>query len=118
MSTPDEGGPIDRNKIKGFAYIYKSDGNIEYRTYEAAPSLEGLQEAVGGYLETVPYWTKHNGKQCVAFCNEEGKLHKLPLNIRATNLWYKDSEQRIHLDDVLVGDIILLMGNKAFMESL
>jgi len=106
-------------KIEGEAYIYKTDGTVEYRKYTAAPSLKGLQEAVGGYLETVPYFSTHKGMKCVAFCNEEGKLNKLPLNITATKLWYGEMGTRYHLiSDVLVGDVIVLMGNRAFMEAL
>ena len=40
-------------------------------------TLEALQDAVGGYIET---FTLPSG--IVLICNEEGKLHRLPYNVR------------------------------------
>ena len=41
-------------------------------------TLEALQEAVGGYIETV---TLNNG--LVLICNEEGKIRDMPYNFSA-----------------------------------
>jgi len=103
--------------MKGEAYIYKADGKVEQRHYEATPSLEGLREAVGGPIEAVPYWHSFNGARCVAFCNEEGKLNKLPLNVKATALWLNYVPHMLG-HDVLVGDVIILTGDSEFMEAL
>lgn len=55
-----------------------------------------------------------NGERlrCVAFCNEEGKLHGLPLNSVATRMW--QTQVGRPLDDVLVGDILLVIGDRHF----
>lgn len=86
-----------------------------------------LQQLVGGWIEAVSTAdsTWH------AYCNEEGKIERLPLNVRATRLarllgW--DHSRR----DVLVGDVVflgdgpegaeadvpdLVVGQMAIMES-
>ena len=46
-------------------------------------TLEALQEAVGGYIETV---TLDNG--LVLICNEEGKLRDMPYNFTLRFLHY------------------------------
>ena len=54
--------------------IYKAPGkDAEIRNIEN--SLEALQQAVGGYIETVTFATD----ACV-ICNEEGRLLGLPIN--------------------------------------
>lgn len=45
---------------------------------EVENSLEGLQRAVGGHIETVP--EPELPKECVIICDEEGKLKGKPLN--------------------------------------
>ena len=40
-------------------------------------SLSALQEAVGGYIETVTL-----AKDCCIICNEEGRLQGLPYNLK------------------------------------
>jgi Domain of unknown function (DUF3846) len=72
------------------------------------PSLRRLQRIVGGYIEAVPHWDSHVGTPCVAWCNEEGKLDELPINYRATALWWAHLGQRV--DDVLVGNVVLCCG--------
>jgi hypothetical protein len=72
------------------------------------PSLEDMQEFVGGRIELV-YLS--NGDHLVI--NEEGLLEGLQPNTRATDLWWLD----VGMDNVfkhglppLVGDIILVEG--------
>ena len=45
--------------------------------------LEPLQEAVGGYIETVPI-----AKDCVIICDEEGLLKNLPFNCELCGHWF------------------------------
>jgi len=92
----------------------------------AAPDLEVLQSAVGGWIEQVPGFTSFldvETKQrvaCVAFCNEEGKLKGLPFNGLATLAWIS----AIHADaftvypDNLVGAVVVLTGDAEFMGAL
>ena len=56
-------------------------------------TLEELQGFVGGYIEMIPY------TRPVAYCNEEGRLKKLPFNTVAS----------IQFDQILCGDVIQTM---------
>lgn len=42
--------------------------------FESDPGLEKLQEAVGGYIERVPYFHKYKGRPCDVIVDEEGKV--------------------------------------------
>jgi len=62
--------------------------------------LEGMREAVGGgYIEGI------GGDGWTGYCDEEGKINGLPLNIRATRLaWFLGWPE----DDVLCGPVVFL----------
>ena len=107
------------------------NGTIKTTPLTAPPDLQTMQNAVGGYIEQVPLFLsiERDGAvhECNVFCNEEGKLHHLPLNEAATLLWDLAIRRsgRVSLfnaggkpADVLVGDIIVLYGDNAFMKSL
>lgn len=69
--------------------IYKEPGKpAEVR--EIPNTLEALQEAVGGYIETLTFAT-----DCAAIVNEEGKLRGLPANF-------------CFLGEVLVGNVLFV----------
>jgi hypothetical protein len=94
------------------------DAAVTRKELAAAPRLEELSAGIGGgYIETVPYFTKYKGRPCVAFCDEEGKLHGLPVNQRATALWYA-LEPRFIGRDILVGPIVIVSGDRALLDSL
>jgi hypothetical protein len=84
-----------------------ANGFFEYAEQETCPDLAQLRQAVGGYIETVPYWEHWDGRQAVAFCNEEGKLEGLPINANATSLWHSQLSPRT-IDDVLCGNVIII----------
>ena len=94
------------------------------QSLSAPPALKVLQDAVGGYIEAVPGFNclERGGKviRCVAYCNEEGKLHGLAPNHAATRLWDRalPAGLRPSLADVLVGPIVILFGDRDFMEML
>ena len=74
------------------------------------PSLEDMQEFVGGRIEII---FLSNGDHLVI--NEEGLLDGLPINQKATNIWWNDlglDRSGIDIQRVppLVGDIILVEG--------
>ena len=74
------------------------------------PSLEDMQEFVGGRIELI---FLSNGDHLVI--NEEGLLDGLPINQKATNIWWNDlgldrSGIDIQRGPPLVGDIILVEG--------
>jgi hypothetical protein len=79
---------------------------IRVREAEKAPRLQELQDICDGYIEAVPHWVEHEGMRCVVYCNEEGKMRDLPLNRRATLLWY--AALGTPVDDVLCGDIAIV----------
>jgi Domain of unknown function (DUF3846) len=127
--------------MMGRALVYRVNAvKPEEHLLIAPPALKFLQEVVGGYIETVPYFdtieidgVTHN---CVAYCNEEGKLHALKMNGWATVLWDR-ALRRLHnakgdvlypkgllvdpdggLSDILVGSIVVLVGDAEFMEEM
>jgi hypothetical protein len=109
--------------MKGLAFIIPVSGPIrEIELTEPVP-LKLLQEAVGGYIEAVPYFSTYEGEPCVAFCNENGKLDGLSLNIRATEAWDIGMGGPLArggraMSDVLVGDVIIITGDVEMLEEL
>lgn len=83
----------------------------------APPSLEQLQAAVGGHIEVIPYFTRFRGADCVAFCNEEGKLESLAPNIIGQMLWEQAVGQPVR-DDFLVGPIAIVTGDAELLAAL
>jgi hypothetical protein len=61
-------------------------------------TLEELQQYVGGWIEMIGL---SDGRTIV--CNEEGKIHGLPLNTLATDIWL----QHFGPPDVLVGNVLV-----------
>ena len=55
--------------------IIKEPGQCPRET-EIENSLSTLQQAVGGYIETVTF-----AEDCCIICNEEGRLQGLPYNL-------------------------------------
>jgi hypothetical protein len=83
------------------------------------PAAELIHHAVGGGMKLVPHFDviRWNGelRSCVVFCNEEGKLQQLPVNIYATMLWWMSCETKP--DDVLVGSVAVIFGDEEFMTN-
>ena len=110
----------------GFGLSLNPDGSSTYAQFDAPVSLETLQSAVGGYIETVPGFDRIQPPDklggtvpCVAFCNEEGKLEGAPYNAQATQAWADCLKVPLHaMSDVLVGSIIVLYGDDEFMNSI
>lgn len=102
--------------MKGELIIIRTNGSMERRDLTAAPELEELQKAVGGYIEKLPHFSQFEGKPAVAFCNEEGKLRGLDLNPRATEVWASNTSGRII--DRLCGDVAIITGDKVLMRKL
>jgi hypothetical protein len=79
--------------------------------------LKRLQRAVGGLIEIVPRFNSFDGRTCVAFCNEEGKMRKLQVNHLAHALWEKSIGRYIK-EDYLVGNIVIIVGPPSYLENL
>lgn len=111
--------------MKGTAYIIDTDGIVHTSEFDGeVPGLAFHNEAVGGYLEKVPGWDAmydDPGKPCVVYCNEEGKGMGLEPNIKATAMWLTALRHRGHtgpLNDVLVGRVLVLTGDREWMGEL
>jgi hypothetical protein len=76
---------------------------IVYRDGNAPPTLDNLQETVGGYIEIVSI----GDKQMVT--NEDGKLAGLNINPEATR--WAQREGGIGFDDWIVGTVVVLEGS-------
>jgi hypothetical protein len=85
------------------------------REFTAPPELKFLNAAVGGPIESVPYFSRYGQHACWAICNEEGKSRGKPLNQRADVLWHNQFRNN---PDHLVGDVAVLYGDEDFMSSL
>lgn len=89
--------------------VIKANGSVDSRTQDKKPDLRELQKLVGGYIEIVPHFTRYGAhRRATAYCNEEGKLHGLPLNEKATKAWLDclgsgpfSYEPRLHGDVVI-----------------
>jgi hypothetical protein len=120
--------------MKGTMLIMRpSEPFPEMKLYNRSPTLDELKTAIGGgWLELVPHFTtigiavspdadKATVMDCVAFCNEHGKNEHQPFNENATSAW-EQSVRRITresgLNDVLVGTVVVLYGDREFMQSL
>ncbi|MBX3100133.1 MAG: DUF3846 domain-containing protein [Salinibacterium sp.] len=66
-------------------------------------NLADYQAAVGGYIETIQL----DDHPLLIVANEEGKIGRLPLNERATCLWWLLNPAGLGGDE-LVGDVVLL----------
>lgn len=79
-------------------------GGLEVKGYDRKDELDWLQTAVGGYIEVV------TASESVTFIvNEEGKLKGLPINKRATELWWS-LNPAARGADVLVGTVLVAGG--------
>ena len=78
-----------------FWMVIHPDGVLEQ--YHDKPTLEQLQEAVGGDIEEVPV----HSKRFTALANEEGKLKGLPFNPYATGILKP-------VGDFLVGPVVFI----------
>lgn len=84
--------------------LIKSDGTIsEFKLKGKKPSLEEMQQAVGGYIEMIP-----TNDGCIMILNEDGKMKGLPLNSVATSM------VTLFQGDFIVGDV--LIGEPSLLE--
>jgi Domain of unknown function (DUF3846) len=83
------------------ALVIKTDGNIHGIDLgeNSHDEYEALSDAVGGMVQMVPL----ADSGLFLWCNEEGKLIRLPYNEKATKMWVKHWGQT----DVMVGDCVI-----------
>lgn len=84
-------------------------GERMHEKLESAPSLDRIKDGIGGGLiEIVPHFDKYGSEDCVAFCDEEGKLKNFDMNTVATYLWYACLAPEPFRPDVLCGSILII----------
>ena len=69
----------------------------------------------------IPYFEIYEGQPCIAFCNEEAKLHGFPYNHPANRAWriaFKAATGKTPEPDYLVGPIAIVTGDEEFLEAL
>ena len=103
--------------MNGAIVIIQANGHTTIRTLDRTPDLDDLQAAVGGSIQLVPLFERYYGKPCAVFCDEEGKLKGLPVNVRATREWYR-AMGVTSADDVLCGAVAIVTGDRALLEAL
>lgn len=92
---------------------------IEEMPLDRAPDLDVLQAALGGgSIETVPYFSRYDGQDCVAFVDEEGKLKGFRLNHVATALWEAQVQGGLRGRDYLVGPVVIVCGDHELLRDL
>lgn len=89
----------------------KATGDIVKTVQKKAPDYEQQKKAVGGFIETIPYFTKmeHEGvvyNRGTAYANEEGRLHGQPLNLTAMLAWRESCPKGDPRRMTLCGDVI------------
>jgi hypothetical protein len=83
------------------ALVIKADGKIHGIDLgeNSHDEYEVLVDALGGMIQAVPL----GDSGLLLWCNEEGKLIRLPYNEKATKMWVKHWGQT----DVMVGDCVI-----------
>jgi len=90
----------------------------EIQVLISIPKLDVLKTGLdGGLLEVVPRFNNFMGRDCVVFCDEEGKLKGLKHNNVAHWLW-EQSYGRSITNDYLVGPIVIIVGSSSFLAQL
>jgi hypothetical protein len=100
--------------MKGRLIFMGVDGQVSEAELAGPPTLDQLQQGVGGYIEIVPGWNQYQGAWAVMFCNENGKLDRLPPNARANALM----SDYFLAHDRLVGDVVIVTGDAELMAEL
>lgn len=78
-------------------------------TRDGIDDLKELQGIVGGYIETVPHWSRYDGRLCAVYANETGRIDNLRLNRRATDLWLEAlGRGPFRYEPLLFGDIVVV----------
>lgn len=113
--------------MNGKMIVINTDGSMIVEDLKSVPPLKVLQENVGRYLEPVSHFNKFFSPvgtyNCVAFCNENGKINEEPANMVATLFWKKsfEEETKSHfsvLDNFLYGNVVILYGDDEFMKDI
>jgi hypothetical protein len=103
--------------MKGKLYILTNDKKREVRELDKPPTGDEIREILGGWMELVPRFNTYEKQPCIAYCDEEGKMKNLSHNYEATHAWSTSMKMSLHNIDPLRGTIVVLTGDKEFMEA-
>jgi hypothetical protein len=107
-----------------------ADYNPRSIEVDGPPTDSMLRQAVGGEIGDVPGFNSISYEgvlhRCVAFCNDRGKEHGLPLNAWATALWHSALRRQGYqrglrredgtVADRLIGNVIVVFQEKAVSD--
>lgn len=96
--------PGDRQSAMTVTHVWEQE--IEFQ----------LELHLGGAYSTIPYWTRHEDRRCMAVQREEAELLPLPRNEWAETLWGVDHDPRITTP--LHGVVVIVQGSDALMDRL
>jgi len=96
-------------------HTIQPEGEVLSSTQTAAPSLQALQDIVGGYIQTVPRFNTYKGSRCIVYVNEEGRMQNLPFNQTATDLWLEQDEL---IAQPLVGNVVVICADQHLLDKL
>lgn len=95
----------------------RASGEIERKELRGVvPELRELQEVMGGEVQEIPYFLNYENGGCIAYGCVDGKILGMPINIKATSLW-RDQGMG-YGGDYICGDIVVICGNREFLEKL
>ncbi|MEA9985677.1 DUF3846 domain-containing protein [Subtercola sp. RTI3] len=86
--------------VTGVFIPHDEDRPLEIREFEG---LKAYQASVQGNIEAIDILTMNAS----FYCNEEAKIFNLPINRRATLMWWMDSPQMRHRDTINGNAIII-----------
>lgn len=100
----------------GALTVIKADGRMVTSYLEKPPTREQIQSGVGGgRVQRVPGFNMYCLRDAIAFCDADGKLKGLPENKKAQR-HREAAMQRLMPEDCLVGDVVIITGNRYFLE--
>lgn len=89
-------------KKNAIGVLFSVDNSIKALEFKGSHvTLEEMQQCVGGYIELV-----YLNDGMVLVVNEEGLIHNLPYNERATNTALSEGKKHY-----IVGDVLLIDAN-------
>lgn len=97
--------------MPNFMIKITADGSAEAHEIEALPTLEQIQEAVGGYVAKISGLTLEQ-QDAVVYCDEEGHPKSLPANPH--HLVEEINAQRPGAK-ALVGNVVIITGDANLM---
>lgn len=101
--------------MEGELTTIRCDNTISCTELDKPPTLTALQEIVGGLIQIIPRFTTFQDHRCVAFCNEEGLIHRLPVNGIVSVLWH---QMGIPESEIILGDVAIVTGDDELFRAL